>query len=878
MNKNYLFKKVTAIAVMLVAFTAGAAEPQGYYNAAEGKTGQALLKALEGVVGSHTTVSYDGLWDLYKYADVGSDGYILDMYSTAKFKPGTNQCGSYSSVGDCYNREHSFPKSWFNDASPMVSDAFHIYPTDGKVNNQRSNYPFGVCANGTYLASTSKAKPLGKLGKSTYPGYSGTVFEPDDIYKGDFARSYFYMAAAYNNRIGNWNSDMLNKTSYPAFSSWAINMLLEWNRLDPVSDKEVKRNQAVYDGNGGKYKQNNRNPFIDHPELAEYIWGTKVGQPWYANATADPMITAPSSGNTIDLGVVAAGTTSSATVTVKGVNLSEDLEISVSGNGFTTSASTISASDAMAGKDITIYYTASMAGAFTGTLTIESSECSTVNVPIAVKVVSGIPASVANVTNNSFEARWVNQGDQAAYSLCVYLEDGKTALNGYPVSVNASTGKYTVNNLKPNSTYYFMLKSKNLESNIVEVNTLDADHIIDIVTDGEGFVMTATRGQTTLPVLEARVYTENIDEEINLTISGDMFDISLDKINWGKQLTIDSDGETFFIRLNSVTSVGTFYATLEASSANYDGDEALVTATVNRPAGGFIPGDVNDDGEVDIADVNCVANSVLRGSNPIFEGRDDTNHDGTIDIADINYVLNIVLGYTPPTPPAEKETFTEDWEDLATGGYWTEQVQGNTWKWDFKDAGIWADTQKRGKLSCRLGKTATSAIAMDEDIATGASKVSFYASTWSASDGTVALALQYSVDGGKTWTTAQSYSIANTTMQEYTADVNITGNVRFRLVQSSGSRGNIDDIAITNNPGGNAAAPVQQFAADRTWDAVAGNGSVTLSTARNIQVEVYNLDAQRVAQLKVTGKHSLSLPTGTYIIVADKQSKKVIIK
>lgn len=104
------------------------------------------------------------------------------------------QCGQYSTLGDCYNREHSFPKSWFNDDSPMVSDAFHIYPTDGKVNSQRNNYPYGECANGTTLSPNGKVKALGKLGTSTFPGYSGTVFEPDDEYKGDFARSYFYMA------------------------------------------------------------------------------------------------------------------------------------------------------------------------------------------------------------------------------------------------------------------------------------------------------------------------------------------------------------------------------------------------------------------------------------------------------------------------------------------------------------------------------------------------------------------------------------------------------------------------------------------------------------------------------------------------------------
>lgn len=874
MNIRNFSNQLMAIAVMLVAISANAAEPNGYYNAAEGKTGQALLKALEGIVGSHTTVSYDGLWDLYKYSDVGSDGYILDMYSTAKFKPGTNQCGSYSSVGDCYNREHSFPKSWFNDASPMVSDAFHIYPTDGKVNNQRSNYPFGVCANGTYLASTSKAKPLGKLGKSTYSGYSGTVFEPDDIYKGDFARSYFYMAAAYNNRIANWNSDMLNKTSYPAFSNWAINMLLEWNRLDPVSEKEVKRNQAVYDGNGGRYKQNNRNPFIDHPELAEYIWGNKNGQPWYANATSDPVITSPTSNNAINFGVVAAGSTTSQVVTVKGANLSEDLEVSVSGVGFTTSVSSVDHNSAMSGYDITVYYVApSAAGTYSGTLTVESSECATVRVPITATVVTGIPASASDITNKSFTAKWTDQKDATNYSLYVYGSDHKTLLSGYPVTVAANKGQYTVTGLSALTTYYFKVKSNTLESNEVEVTTLDDDHIIDIVTDGT-FEMTATRNQHSLPVVEARVYTENIDEDITLTVTGDKFDISLDRTNWTKQLTIDSDGETFYVRLNNVSTVGTFYGTLSASSATYSGDMQELVAVVSRPAV-TTKGDVNGDGEVDVADISSVVN-VMMGGERIWDGRDDVDGNGVVDVSDINVILNIILN--DDVPEVNPTTLTEGWEGLETGGYWTTTVQGETFEWEFKDAGIWADTQKRGKLSCRLGKTAASAIQMGEDIATGASKVSFYASTWSASEGTIALALEASTNGGASWTKVKDFTVANTTLAEYTVDVNIAGKVRFRFVQSSGARGNIDDIAITDNPNAKASAPVMEFTADRCWDAVATSGAVVLSTARNLKVTVYDMDAQQVAQLSLNGKRSINLPAGTYVVVADNQSKKVIIK
>ena len=119
-----------------------AAAPASYYKDCENKGGKDLLTALYQTITSHTRVSYDGLWNVYKTSDIRSDGTVWDMYSTKHWRVCAEHCGNYKLVGDCINREHSFPKSWFNDASPMVSDAFHVYPTDGKVNGQRSNYPF----------------------------------------------------------------------------------------------------------------------------------------------------------------------------------------------------------------------------------------------------------------------------------------------------------------------------------------------------------------------------------------------------------------------------------------------------------------------------------------------------------------------------------------------------------------------------------------------------------------------------------------------------------------------------------------------------------------------------------------------------------------
>ncbi|EIO3979197.1 endonuclease [Vibrio vulnificus] len=252
-----------------------------YYKAAEGKSGFALKTALYNIITNHNSQGYSAIWELAKVADLDlyyeNDGSILDMYSekasgadSVHFTKDTNQCGQYSKEGDCYNREHSFPKSWFGGTvEPMNSDGHHIFATDGYVNAKRSNWPFGEVGSATYVSSNGS-----KLGSAKSDlGYAGTVFEPVDEFKGDFARAYFYMATRYENAIANWEgnttnaNDVLNGTSTTVFEPWMLNMLKRWHNADPVSQKEIDRNQAVYEFQG------NRNPFIDHPEFVSAIWG-----------------------------------------------------------------------------------------------------------------------------------------------------------------------------------------------------------------------------------------------------------------------------------------------------------------------------------------------------------------------------------------------------------------------------------------------------------------------------------------------------------------------------------------------------------------------------------------------------------------------------
>ncbi len=251
-------KYIVLLLITVFAFHMLGQIPQGYYDSANGLSGEALRSELHNIIKNHTSISYNALWNAYKTTDIKPNGKVWDIYSNCGFNFTSDQCGTYSNICDCYNREHTVPQSWFNSASPMVSDIFHVLPTDGKVNGYRSNYPYGECANGTVYG-------LGKLGTSTFPGYHSIVFEPADEYKGDIARIYFYMATRYMNIIQNWGGESFSGNN---LSVWTQNLMVKWHLMDPVSQKEIDRNNKIYTN-----YQHNRNPYVDHPEWVAEIWG-----------------------------------------------------------------------------------------------------------------------------------------------------------------------------------------------------------------------------------------------------------------------------------------------------------------------------------------------------------------------------------------------------------------------------------------------------------------------------------------------------------------------------------------------------------------------------------------------------------------------------
>ncbi len=238
--------------------------PAGYYAGTAGLRGSALRVALHNLIKNHTAMSYAYALTAFATTDVKPNGKIWDMYSdvpagTPPYEYAVGGTGQGGSEGLGYNREHSWPQSWFNGVSPTYSDLWVLYPTDSYVNGYRSNYPYGEAGTATYTSLNGS-----RLGPSVSAGYSGTVFEPIDAFKGDLARSTFYVSTRYFNEDAGWSSS--GSASRAELLRWAVDQYSAWNTDDPVSWKERLRNGAIY------AIQNNRNPFVDHPEFVAMIY------------------------------------------------------------------------------------------------------------------------------------------------------------------------------------------------------------------------------------------------------------------------------------------------------------------------------------------------------------------------------------------------------------------------------------------------------------------------------------------------------------------------------------------------------------------------------------------------------------------------------
>ncbi len=479
MKHCYLLAAIAAIALGTV--TAGADAPAGYYKTLDGKSGQALKTAVRDITVKHTVLSYGSLWNYFPATDRYTDNpsRVWDMYSDNVYY--FNGTKSVSGM----NKEHSLPKSWWGGYGPedgynAYTDLNHLYPSDEPANLAKLHYPLGE------VSSTSFNNGCSKVGapKSGQGGGSATVFEPDDRYKGDFARTYFYMAATYGSDYTWKYTWMMSNSSWQSLNQWAISMLLRWHRADPVSEKERLRNDAV------QRSQNNRNPFIDNPELVEYIWGDKQGQIYNQGGgydTGTPTLISPTQGTVFNFGEVAIGKSLQLTIYVKGEHLTSNLSVQIySGDKtmFTIPVKSIerTAANSDDGYPLTITYTPTALGNHTSKILVSDGGIvgsvaavlngSCLDVP-SLTAIKALPAT--NITDGGFTANWEATTDDIDFYIVnrtVYDPDGDILSSE---SYTTDDTFYTFDDRHEGETHTYTVQASRLGYTSVESNTITID-------------------------------------------------------------------------------------------------------------------------------------------------------------------------------------------------------------------------------------------------------------------------------------------------------------------------------------------------------------------------------------------------------------------
>ena len=313
-----------------------------YVRSVQGLNKAELKNALHALVQPRQVLSYGGKGEGYTWAgffaaDTLSDGIsVRDRYS--------NEQRTFSGLQavNGMNIEHIWANSWWgHTVNNAYCDLFNLYPADGPANQRKSNNPIGIVDGD--IAFDNGVIRVGK--SSSYRADSLiTVWEPADEWKGDFARTYFYMATTYQYMTDEWQTTegllTVDPTSWTTMRPWVYELMLAWAEEDPVDDIERARNEVIYDIQG------NRNPYVDMPELADYVWGPSSDLVFYVDpASTAPEVFVPVHDVPLDFGLQALSLGMTRRVQVRGRNLPAGLKVTVEGEGFAMSETELTAEE-----------------------------------------------------------------------------------------------------------------------------------------------------------------------------------------------------------------------------------------------------------------------------------------------------------------------------------------------------------------------------------------------------------------------------------------------------------------------------------------------------------------------------------------------------
>ncbi len=546
-----LYYTVCTMIMSLLPVVATAEIPAGYYAGLNGKKDAALKTAAYNIINPHTQVSsYSDLPKYFQKTDVRPDGERWwEMYSNEIF-----YLPSFTGM----NREHSVPKSWWGGSSstPAYTDLNHLYPSEKDANSAKSNYPLGEVATATFDNGVSKvgSPVFGQGGGAT------KVYEPDDEYKGDFARTYFYVATCYQTLTWKYTY-MFQQGEYPTLNAWSQELLLKWHREDPVSQKEIDRNEQVY------MFQNNRNPFIDYPSLAEHIWGNKKGEVFYADTAeipdGTPNLITPTQGMSLDFGQVALGSSVTSRLYFNGDNLTGSLSLVLSRDDkvmFSLSSTSINAS-LVNGEDgywLDITYTPTAVGTHTTKLIVSDGgitgsrgiiligEC--LDVP-TLSAITALPAT--DIMADSYVANWeIPAGDVVDY----YIVNRTRNVNGesFTEELEAEGNSLVIDGFGESDSESYTVQSVRLgyrstESNVIfvehaGVSEIEAERSLNIVPVNGGIRFSCGKPHTGVKVYDIAGKTVKmlvvVEDGTTVPLDDGMYIVSTEQLDRPLRVTV----------------------------------------------------------------------------------------------------------------------------------------------------------------------------------------------------------------------------------------------------------------------------------------------------------------------------------------------------
>ncbi len=723
------------VLLLLITFCSSLLAQEQYYRKAEGLRGTQLKEALHDLIQPSYVLAYGGgvgkTWTGFWYTDQMENMQVRDRYSNV-----VRYLNPDMSAVSNMNIEHIWANSWWGHVkNNAYCDLFNLYPADATANGRKSNNPIGI-VDGT-VSYTNGVTKVGK--SSSYRADSLiTAWEPADQWKGDFARTYFYMATCYSHMTSLWTTTegllTVDPNSPLLMRPWVYNLMLEWAEADPLDEIEQQRCDAIYEIQG------NRNPFVDYPELCYYIWGDKSDEQFYCSEEHGAEIFVPAASEEIDFGLHPLSRPFSAKVQVRGRGLNEGASLAVTDEYFSIGKASLSANEIHEGTDVSISVTPTEEGTYTTMLLLEGSGY-VQQTPLTVSFVDGIPAYPATdivcaVSSRRFNANWMNYQPDATYTLDVYTKDA----NGQPKAFGTYTTTdttYQVKNVLASTTYYYKVSiikdgQPTINSNEVKVEMPEVAPVFSV--SAEDIAFTATPGKPSAPA-QVSVTAMAVPKYVMEVSTSAPFEISSDGETWSQKLTLKGQNVSFFIRFGGGIEEGDYEGEVIVSTEGMDDKVISVSCNVDATKSFFEDFETGTKGGYAAAEVTCNA-ATWEMSNALLAG-----DDNALDKKCVRMKGYVKTGSTITTPAH---------------------------------------------------------IMMTTDKVNGCDSLWFYAGSYGNDTG-VKMTVSYSVDAGNTWTNVVT-SLPVGEMKRYGYKINMDGNIRlkFESENTGNKRVNIDNVQMSD--------------------------------------------------------------------------------